>query len=92
MKPVAADNVIRFIVGRIGPVAIAGEASLVISVEDIVGRYRMTEESTDPKTGEKKTRDIMNLDEVPPEFMEHVRADILAHIAENEGAPTQTDG
>ena len=35
---------------------------------------------------------IMNLDEVPPEFMEHVRAEILAHIAENEGASTQTDG
>ena len=35
---------------------------------------------------------IMNLDEVPPEFTAHGRADILAHIAENEGAPTQTDG
>ena len=31
---------------------------------------------------------IMNLDEVPPEFMEHVRADIRDHIAENEGLAT----
>ena len=36
-------------------VAIAGEASLVISVEDIVGKYRTMEETVDPKTGEKKT-------------------------------------
>ena len=33
--------------------AIAGEASLVISVEDIIGSYRDQEETlTDPKTGE----------------------------------------
>jgi 6-phosphofructokinase 1 len=44
-------------------VAIAGEASLVVSVEDIVGRYRMTEETPDQK-GKTYTRDIMNLDEV----------------------------
>lgn len=44
--------------------AIAGEASLVISVEDIDGEYAATEESTDPKTGEKKTRRVMNLDAV----------------------------
>ena len=34
-------------------VAIAGEASLVVSVEDIVGKYRATEETVDPVTGEK---------------------------------------
>ncbi len=45
-------------------VAIAGEASLVISVEDIAGKYRTTEEYTDPITGETHTRDIMDLEEV----------------------------
>jgi 6-phosphofructokinase 1 len=50
-------------------VAIAGEASLVVSVEDIVGRYLQTEESIDAKTGEKKTRPIMNLDEVVPRIV-----------------------
>lgn len=44
-------------------VAIAGEASLVISVEDIAGKYRGTEEFTDSH-GEKKIREIMQLDEV----------------------------
>ena len=44
-------------------VAIAGEASLVISVEDIQGKYRTTEEYTDP-AGEKQTRAVMNMDEV----------------------------
>lgn len=45
-------------------VAIAGEASLVISVEDVAGKYRTTEEYTDPKTGEAHTRAVMNLPEV----------------------------
>lgn len=45
-------------------VAIAGEASLVISVEDIAGKYRSTEEYTDPTTGETHTREVMNLQEV----------------------------
>lgn len=45
-------------------VAIAGEASLVISVEDIRAKYRTTETYTDEKTNEMKTRDVMNLDEV----------------------------
>ncbi|MEQ8849866.1 6-phosphofructokinase [Botrimarina sp.] len=45
-------------------VAIAGEASLVISVEDIAGKYRTTEEFTDPSTGETHTREVMNLEEV----------------------------
>lgn len=42
--------------------AIAGEASLVISVEDIQGEYRGEESYTDPKTGKTKTRPIMNVD------------------------------
>lgn len=50
-------------------VAIAGEASLVISVEDIAGKYRTTEEYVDPATGEKKTRDIMKMDEVIPRIV-----------------------
>lgn len=44
--------------------AIAGEASLVISVEDVEGKYARTEESVDPKTGEKRARKTMNIDEV----------------------------
>jgi 6-phosphofructokinase 1 len=44
--------------------AIAGEASLVISVEDVTGKYRETEEVIDPETGERSTRPIMNVDEV----------------------------
>jgi 6-phosphofructokinase 1 len=44
--------------------AIAGEASLVLSVEDIVGKYRAEETYEDPKTGETKTRPVMNINEV----------------------------
>lgn len=44
-------------------VAIAGEASLVISVEDIRGKYRTTEEFKDSE-GKTKSRDVMNVDEV----------------------------
>jgi ATP-dependent phosphofructokinase / diphosphate-dependent phosphofructokinase len=50
-------------------VAIAGEASLVISVEDIVGKYRAKEEYTDPTTGEKKSRDVMNMSEAIPRIV-----------------------
>lgn len=44
--------------------AIAGEASLVISVEDIIGKYEATEEVLDPNTGMKTIRKVMNLGEV----------------------------
>jgi 6-phosphofructokinase len=44
--------------------AIAGEASLVVSVEDIVGKYRTSEEAINPQTGEKKVRDTMHMEEV----------------------------
>jgi 6-phosphofructokinase 1 len=44
-------------------VAIAGEASLVISVEDVIGKYRSEETYVDPKTGETKTRPVLNIDE-----------------------------
>lgn len=50
-------------------VAIAGEASLVISVEDIDGKYRASEDYTDPKTGETKSRPIMNMEEVIPRIV-----------------------
>jgi 6-phosphofructokinase 1 len=45
-------------------VAIAGEASLVISVEDIEGSYAATEEVKHPKTGQVSQRRIMNVDKV----------------------------
>ena len=45
--------------------AIAGEASLVISVEDIDGQLPQDRgDVTDPKTGERRTRDVMDVDEV----------------------------
>jgi 6-phosphofructokinase len=44
--------------------AIAGEASLVISVEDITGKYEVSEEVENPKTGKSEIRRVMNLDEV----------------------------
>ncbi len=44
--------------------AIAGEASLVISIEDITGRFRTTEEVVDQSTDRKTTREIMNVEEV----------------------------
>jgi 6-phosphofructokinase 1 len=44
--------------------AIAGEASLVISVEDIIGSYRLVESLPNPKTGEVETRDVMDVDRV----------------------------
>jgi 6-phosphofructokinase len=45
-------------------VAIAGEASLVISVEDISGKYEDSEETVDPNSGKTQIRRIMKLDEV----------------------------
>ena len=44
--------------------AVAGEASLVISVEDIAGDYRREETYQDPKTGKQKTRPIMNAEKL----------------------------
>ncbi len=44
--------------------AIAGEASLVMSVEDIIGEFRLEETTTDPKSGESKTRPVMDMDKV----------------------------
>ena len=44
--------------------AIAGEASLVLSVEDLVGNLETTETIVDPKTKASSTRRIMNLDAI----------------------------
>ena len=44
--------------------AIAGEASLVISVEDIAGNYLGEEPYEDPKNGEKRIRNVMNIEKV----------------------------
>ena len=54
-------------------VAIAGEASLVISVEDIIGKYADTEEVTDPETGETTQRTVMNLEEVARRIVATIR-------------------
>jgi 6-phosphofructokinase 1 len=45
-------------------VAIAGEASLVISVEDIVEQYAAEEDTTNSKTGVVTKRKVMNMDRV----------------------------
>jgi len=44
--------------------AIAGEASYVLSVEDIVGKLATEEDTLDKETGKVKKRKIMNIDEV----------------------------
>ena len=44
--------------------AIAGEASLVLSVEDIIGDLREEETSVDAKTGKPKIKPIMNMERV----------------------------
>ncbi len=53
--------------------AIAGEASLVISVEDITGRYRDEETSVDAK-GNKTSRPIMKVEEVVKRIVATMRA------------------
>ncbi|MGD9721541.1 MAG: 6-phosphofructokinase [Pirellulales bacterium] len=44
--------------------AIAGEASLVISVEDIAGKFLTGEDYVDPESGLQRARPVMNVDEV----------------------------
>ena len=44
--------------------AIAGEASLTISVEDITGKYEASEEQRDPENGKTQIRRVMDLQEV----------------------------
>ncbi|HEV7222235.1 MAG TPA: 6-phosphofructokinase [Pirellulales bacterium] len=54
--------------------AIAGEASLVISVEDIIGRYRGEERVENPETKEMETRPVMVVDEVIRRIVATMRA------------------
>src|SRR3954471_3961807 len=44
--------------------AIAGEASLVVSVEDVIGSYRVAETYTDDVTGKVETHEVMDVDRV----------------------------
>jgi 6-phosphofructokinase 1 len=44
--------------------AIAGEASMVISVEDVTGEFGSEEQLTDPVTGKTEVRSIMDVDRV----------------------------
>ena len=53
--------------------AIAGEASLVISVEDITGKYEASEETTDSTTGKTTIRRVMDLQEVVRRIVATVR-------------------
>ena len=61
--------------------AIAGEGSLVISVEDIYGKFADTETVVDEETGESTQRTIMRLDEVIKRIVATMRA------REDEGKP-----
>jgi ATP-dependent phosphofructokinase / diphosphate-dependent phosphofructokinase len=54
--------------------AIAGEASLVISVEDITGKYEMSEEITDSITGKTTLRRVMDMKEVVNRIVATMRA------------------
>jgi 6-phosphofructokinase len=54
--------------------AIAGEASLVISVEDIIGNYRVQETWTDEEAGQTQTRWVMDVDRVVGRIVKTMRA------------------
>lgn len=53
--------------------AIAGEASLVISVEDIHGKYRDEEQVQDAETGQTISRPIMKVEEVVKRIVRTIR-------------------
>jgi 6-phosphofructokinase 1 len=53
--------------------AVAGEASLVISIEDITGKYRQIEEVVDPTSGERSSRPVMNVEEVVKRIVATIR-------------------
>lgn len=53
--------------------AIASEASLVISVEDITGKYLVKEEAANPATGEKAERPVMDLNKVVDRIVKTMR-------------------
>lgn len=60
--------------------AIAGEASFVISVEDIEGEYAAEETVVDEETGQTTTRKVMNMDRV----VHRIVRTMLAREAENK--------
>ena len=60
--------------------AIAGEASLVMSIEDLTENMLTTEEATNPFSGEKETRQIMKLDQVVAKIVS-----IMRYREEKEG-------
>ena len=55
-------------------VAIAGEASMVLSVEDIIGDLREEETTTDAKTGKTKTKPIMNMERLVARIVDMMEA------------------
>ena len=61
--------------------AIAGEASLVISVEDLVGDLRTTETHFDEATGQTRSRDIMQFERVVSRIVDMM----IARDDENKG-------
>ena len=61
--------------------AIAGEASLVISVEDVTGPYASEETYTNPQTDQQETRTIMNMEAVVGRIVKTMQA------REQEGKP-----
>jgi len=71
--------------------AIAGEASLVISIEDIQNEgWLTTEEVTHPKTGERFTRSIMDLDKVTGRITDLMVA--REHEGKNFGVIVMAEG
>jgi 6-phosphofructokinase len=62
--------------------AVAGEASLVVSVEDVTDKYLDEEQVVDEETGETTTRKIMNVDEVVKRIVATIRV-----REESEGKP-----
>jgi 6-phosphofructokinase 1 len=53
--------------------AISSESSLVISVEDITGKYLGEEAATDPETGVTTKRQVMNVEEVVRRIVKTMR-------------------
>ncbi len=54
--------------------AISGEASLVISVEDIYGKYAAVERTKDANTGQETERTVMKVDSVVDRIVRTMRA------------------
>ncbi len=70
--------------------AIAGEASLVISVEDIIGEYRGEESVTNPKTGKVEVREIMKVDRLVDRIVQTMLA--RERVGKNYGVIVVAEG